>query len=92
MKNRVSNPEYLKRIAKRIAKHDAPTSTPPLDLSFENHFNICLIRPMTRAGQQWLEENVGDDDTIYFGNAVVCEPRYVGAIIDGAKQVGMVVG
>ncbi len=51
--------------------------SPPVDLEFENHLSIFLIRPVSSAGQTFLDENVGDDNTLTFGKAVVCEPRLV---------------
>jgi len=54
--------------------NQSPTA---VDLRFESHFSLFIIRPLSQAGQEFLDENVGDDDTLIFGNAVVCEPRYV---------------
>ena len=66
----------------------SPTKMP--DIVFENHFSIFLIRPVSPAGQSWLDENVGDSETLTFGGAVVCEPRYVEAIYRGALADGLV--
>ena len=66
-------------------------SSPARDLLFENHGSLFLIRPLSEFGQQWLDENVGDENTLTFGGAVVCEPRYVEAIYFGAKQDGLAV-
>ena len=60
-----------------------------LDLVIENHFSLFLIRPVSPAGQTWLDENVGDENTQTFGGAVVCEPRYVEAIVLGAQSDGL---
>ena len=46
----------------------------PTDLIFENHGSLFLIRPVSPAGQTWLDENVGDENTLTFGGAIVCEP------------------
>lgn len=59
------------------------------DLVFENHFSLFLIRPVSNLGQQWLDENVGDENTLTFGEAVVCEPRYAEAIAQGAVEAGL---
>ena len=59
------------------------------DLLFENHFSIFLIRAASPVGQTWLDENVGDSETLTFGGAVVCEPRYVEAIYRGAVESGL---
>lgn len=62
---------------------------PSFDLLFENHGSLFLIRPVSPGGQSWLDENIGDDAQV-FGNAIVCEPRYVEAIFDGAMNDGLV--
>jgi hypothetical protein len=63
--------------------------TKEADLVFENHFSVFLIRPVSPAGQAFLE-HVGDSETLTFGGAVVCEPRYVEAIYRGATETGLV--
>jgi hypothetical protein len=55
-----------------------------VDLRFENHFSLFLIRPCSEIGHQWLDANVGDQETLTFGGAIVCEPRFVQAILRGA--------
>ena len=69
----------------------ASGSSPQLDLVFENHGSVFLIRPVSPIGKQWLDENIGDENTLTFGGAVVCEPRYVEAMYFGAKQAGLAV-
>ncbi|MBZ5662384.1 MAG: hypothetical protein LAO08_18435 [Acidobacteriia bacterium] len=59
------------------------------DITFENHGSIVLIRGLSAAGQTWLDENVGDDETQYFGGAIAAEPRYVEAIAQGAIENGL---
>jgi hypothetical protein len=66
-------------------------SVPSLDLIFENHFSLFLIRPVSPFGQIWLDENVGDSETLVFGGAIVCEPRFVEAIVLGAIDAGLAV-
>lgn len=77
-----------------MLSHDsfiASDSLPTLDLIFENHVSIVLIRPVSPVGQAWLDENVGDENTLTFGDAVVCEPRCVQAIVLGAQSDGLAV-
>jgi hypothetical protein len=73
----------------------SPTSAvnlqPSPDLLVENHGSIFLLRPITASGQSWLQENVVGEETKLFGNAVVCEPRYVANIVFGARCEGLVV-
>jgi hypothetical protein len=64
-------------------------STSSVDLRFENHGSLFLIRPVSPAGQQWLDENVDNEETLTLGKALVCEPRYVEAILHGAIEAGL---
>jgi hypothetical protein len=73
------------------AKSVSPPSEPTCDLIFENHFSLFLIRSVSSAGKTWLDENVGDAETLTFAGAVVCEPRYVDAIAYGAVKAGLMV-
>ena len=59
------------------------------DIAFENHGSIVLIRGLSKFGQTWLDENVGNDETQYFGTAIVAEPRYCQSIIEGALGAGL---
>lgn len=71
-----------------------PNPTPVaeiVDIQFESQGSIVLIRGLSKAGQTWLDQNVGDDETQYFGNAIAAEPRYCPAIAEGATEAGLVV-
>ncbi len=69
----------------------ASGNSPTRDLVFENHGSLFLIRPLSESGQLWLDENVGDENTLTFGGAIVCEPRYVEAVAHGAVEAGLAV-
>ena len=69
----------------------AASGSSPTDLIFENCGSLFLIHPVSQTGQLWLDENVGDENTLTFGGAVVCEPRYVDSIAHGAIEAGLVV-
>ncbi len=64
---------------------------PTPDISVENHGSIFLLRPTSSVGQAWLQENVIGKETQIFGDAVVCEPRYVIDVVLGARGDGVVV-
>ena len=64
---------------------------PSPDILVENHGSIFLLRPISSAGQAWLQENAIGQETQIFGNAVVCEPRCVVDIALGARAEGVVV-
>jgi hypothetical protein len=71
------------------AQQEHPVPNP--DLLFENHLSIFLIRPVSPAGKTWLDEYISDENTLTFGGAIVCEPRYVEPIYFGAVQAGLAV-
>lgn len=71
--------------------HTAAAANPSVDIRFESHGSIVLIRGLSELGQAWLDENVGDTDTQYFGNAICAEPRYCAAIYQGAVDAGLAV-
>jgi hypothetical protein len=89
-----SSNSAVKRITGRKAdgleSSPSVTRTLSVDLVFENHFSLYLIRPLSQAGQDWLDENVGDENTQTFGGAIVCEPRYVLDVCRGAVDSGLV--
>jgi len=64
---------------------------PQIDIRLENHGSLFLIRGLSEAGQAWLDENVGNDETQHWGGAIVCEPRYVADIAIGAQKAGLVI-
>lgn len=76
-------------MARKVIPFVSPKS--PADIAFENHGSIILIRGLSEAGQAWLDENVGNDETQYFGNAIAAEPRYCPAVAQGAIAAGLVV-
>ena len=51
--------------------------------SIEEHGTIVLVRPLTEAALEWLNEHT---DGTWFGGALVVEPRYVEDLIVGAME------
>jgi hypothetical protein len=66
------------------------TPKPKADFILENHFSILLLRPVTDAGRNWVEEYIGPDNGYqpYFPTVVV-EPRYADDIITGIREYGL---
>jgi hypothetical protein len=60
------------------------------DLRFENHGSLILVRPVSDAGEKWLQETA-PDDAQFFGPALVVEPRYARGVYDAACDAGMAV-
>ena len=61
------------------------------DILLTNHGSICLLRPFTPSGDEWLGANLADDAQMW-GDAFVVEPRYVAPIVEGAINDGLTVG
>jgi hypothetical protein len=60
------------------------------DFRFENHGSLCLLRPLTDAGREWVYEHIGPDNGCQpYYPTVVIEPRYCEAILEGAAAEGL---
>jgi hypothetical protein len=70
-----------------VASGSSPTEP---DFFCENHGSIFLLRPISPASFAWIEEHL-PPDRLTFGNAVVVEPRYVWAILNGLQDDGLTV-
>jgi hypothetical protein len=66
------------------------TSPTRPDFICENHSSIFLLRPVSPAAFNWIEEHL-PADRLTFGNAAVIEPRYVWAILNGLQEDGLTV-
>lgn len=60
------------------------------DLIFKNHGSLVLLYPMSDLGLDWVDENISEERMDY-GGAIVCEPRYVNDIAEGAIIDGLVI-
>jgi hypothetical protein len=78
-------------MTKRKTTAAKKTLVPP-DIIVENHGSVALLRPMTDAGREWIDENVPTEGWQWLGGALSCEPRYVENIVEGATGDGLVVG
>ena len=61
------------------------------DLSIENHGSVVLVRPVSGAGREWIEEHVYSEGWQWFGDALAVEPRCVVALVEGAVNDGLVI-
>jgi len=65
-------------------------SSPPPDISVENHGSIVLVIPQTDAAREWIEANVSRDDGFHPSwPTLVVEPRYVADIVNGVVDAGL---
>ena len=60
----------------------------PPDIQVENHFSLFLIRPLSDRARAWIQRFV-QPDALYFGSALVVEPRFVGDLIEGMVTSGL---
>jgi hypothetical protein len=59
------------------------------DLQIDNYGSISLITPLTAAGEEWVEANLKPEPWQWFGRGFAIEPRYAGAILQGALDEGL---
>ncbi len=60
------------------------------DIEFASHGSIVVLSGVSEYGKGWLEGRVVGEDTQYWGkDGIVVEPRYVDAIIEGARADGL---
>ena len=67
--------------------HSDPESLEP-DIRVEDHLSLFLVRPFSERGESWIRENI-TQDSAWFGDALVVEPRYVGALLTGMIVDGL---
>jgi hypothetical protein len=63
------------------------------DFSIEGEGRFCavyLLRPLTPAGFDWVEEHI-PEDAQRLGNAVAVEHRYISDIVAGIQDDGLAV-
>jgi hypothetical protein len=76
-----------------IANHGSEALLRPLvpehDFTLTNGGSIYLLRADSPAVEEWLEEHVGGETT-YWADALVIEPRYVAALVEGLEAEGFV--
>jgi poly(3-hydroxyalkanoate) synthetase len=63
---------------------------PNVDFVLQNEGSICILVPMTKAAQLWIDENIPDDAQRWV-SGVVIEHRYVQDIINGLIAEGYTV-
>lgn len=61
---------------------------PQPDFRFANHGSICILTPLTDAGEDWAAEHL-EGATAWGLKGVVIEPRYAGPILEGIVADGL---
>jgi hypothetical protein len=62
----------------------------PVDVRIERDVSVYLFHLQTRAAQEWVKGNLGDEGHQWFGGALVVEPRFVGDLLQGLRADGLV--
>ncbi len=58
------------------------------DLLVHGGGSVYLLRPTSRQGSAWVDQNISPD-AMWFGGAVVVEHRYIRDIVVGATREGL---
>lgn len=59
------------------------------DIRIEDHGSIMMVRPISEAGEAWVNENLTNPETQFWGGAAACERRYVEDIVYGVQCDGL---
>jgi hypothetical protein len=62
-----------------------------LDIDLTLHGNIALITPLIDVVQTWVSEHLEHEESRWWGPALAVEPRYLGPIVAGMADRGLVV-
>lgn len=60
----------------------------PIDALISGHGSIYLVRPLSEAATDWINENV-QEDSHWFGHSLAVEHRYILDLIDGMQTAGL---
>lgn len=63
-----------------------------IDVEIDNQGTIVLFRPITKAGEAWIKENVQTEPWQWFGDGLCVEHRYAHDLADGMQRDGLKVG
>lgn len=72
----------------RVENELSEDTSDEVDFQVEDHGSVWLLRTFTGAAEDWVEEYVQGDQM--FGDALVVEARYIGAICEGLGYAGFV--
>ena len=70
-----------------LKRREIPPAKP--DVQVENHGSLFLLRPLSDYAADWIEWHVDVNSAMFFGGALVVEPRYVGLIAKGMLEDGL---
>jgi hypothetical protein len=62
------------------------------DFAVENHGSIILLKPLTAAAVDYVNQHIGKDNGFQaYWPTVIFEPRYIGQFIDAIREDGLLV-
>jgi hypothetical protein len=64
---------------------------PVYDFLLSNQGTIFSLVPLTPDAKQWVADKVALNEVQTLGRTIVIEHRYIGAIIDGIEQAGLLI-
>ena len=68
-----------------------PTKQSATDFYLENHHSIALLRPISDAAREWVDEHIGENNGFQpYWPDVVIEHRYVADVVQGIVSDGLV--
>ncbi len=67
-----------------------PAPAPAPDFVVEDHGSVVRLHHRTPRARAWVSEHLPADRMTWMG-ATIVEPRYLGAIVEGARADGLVV-
>lgn len=64
---------------------------PDPDLIVENHSSVLLVRAVSLAGEELLDQFIESPEHQFFGNALVVEPRFIEGFVEQLIEDGYTV-
>lgn len=62
-----------------------------IDFLLANHGSVCILNAITAEACQWADDHLTDDALRWGPSGIVIEPRYVGDIVQGIVDDGLLV-
>ena len=59
------------------------------DFEVQNEFTIFLLRPVTTAAQDWLDTHTNSETSLYFGDSLCVEHRFIADIVASITADGL---
>jgi predicted thioesterase len=73
-----------------VIQKSSKTESPDFSIEGEGRFcTVYLLRPLTPAAFEWIEEHI-PEDAQRLGSAVAVEHRFVAGVVEGIQNDGLV--